>query len=793
MSFQQPLTDGWTLSLAGAADGSAGPIPAGIPAVGAAGLPAVVPGCVHTDLLAAGLIPDPYLEDNEDRLGWIGRSDWRYATGVEWTEGAAERVDLVCDGLDTVATVALNGTVVGRSEDMHRSLRFDLRPAIRAGANELTVDFASPYRYAEAVRDALGGELPCAVPEPISFIRKMACNFGWDWGPTLVTSGIWRPIRLHAWDTARLAEVRPLVTVTDHAGHVELQVEVERSGVGDDPELTVAATIGGARADVTIPAGATHAVLDLVVDAPDLWWPRGYGEQSRYDLQVELSAAGRPLDGWERRIGFRDITLDTTPDEHGSRFAIVVNGVPVFARGANWIPDDCFVSGIDRARYAERLDQATEAGINLLRVWGGGIYESDDFYDLCDERGILVWQDFLFACAAYPEEPPIATQVEAEARDNIVRLMPHPSLVLWNGNNENIWGWYDWGWQKTLGDRTWGKGYYLDLLPKTVAELDPTRPYWPGSPYSGDFERHPNDDDHGVKHVWDVWNSRDYTAYADYVPRFVAEFGFQGPPAWATLTRAVHDDPIAADSPGVLHHQKAADGNGKLARGLAPHLPAPANVDDWHWLTQLNQARAVTFGIEHFRGHSPRCMGTVVWQLNDCWPVTSWAAIDGDARRKPLWYALRRVYADRLLTVQPRDGGLAVIAVNDSARPWSAQLQITRRTVAGEALARAGLSLTAGPRETVTVPIPDDVAAATRPAEELLVVTADEQRAVRFFVEDKDLVAPRPDYDATGEAGRRRLRGHCDGRDPAARRRALPGPACRRRGRRRHAGHAVAR
>jgi beta-mannosidase len=750
VSYEQPLTDGWTLALAGGADQPGTEIPTDIPAGGSAGtVPATVPGCVHTDLLAAGLIPDPYLDDNEDRLRWIGRADWRYATGFEWTDGAAERIDLVCDGLDTVATIGLNGTDVGRSENMHRGVRVDLRPAIRAGGNDLTVDFASPYRYAEAVRDAVGGDLPSAVPEPISFIRKMACNFGWDWGPTLVTSGIWRPIRLHAWDTARLAEVRPLVTVAHDAGRVEVHVEVERSGVGEEGDLTVRATVDDAAGDVTIPAGSNHAVLYLAVDSPDLWWPRGYGEQNRYDLQVELIAADRSLEQWTRRIGFRDVTLDTTPDEHGSRFVIRVNDVPIFARGANWIPDDCFVSRVDRSRYAERLDQATDAGINFLRVWGGGIYENDDFYDLCDERGILVWQDFLFACAAYPEEQPIAAQVEAEARDNVVRLMPHPSLVLWNGNNENIWGWYDWGWQKTLGDRTWGKSYYLDLLPKVVADLDPTRPYWPGSPYSGDFERHPNDDNYGVKHIWDVWNARDYTAYADYIPRFAAEFGFQGPPTWATLTRAVHDHPIAPDSPGVLHHQKAVEGNDKLARGLAPHFAPPADVDDWHWLTQLNQARAVAFGIEHFRSHSPRCMGTVVWQLNDCWPVTSWAAIDGDARRKPLWYALRRVYADRLLTVQPRDGGLAVIAVNDSPEPWSGQLQLTRRSVAGEALAQATVALSAGPRETVTVPIPDDVAQAGRPAQELLVADTDGVRTVRFYVEDKDLAAPQPDYKAS--------------------------------------------
>ncbi len=421
--------------------------------------------------------------------------------------------------------------------------------------------------------------------------------------------------------------------------------------------------------------------------------------------------------------------------------------MPVFARGANWIPDDCFPSRIDAARYRARLLQARDAHIDLLRVWGGGLYEQDEFYAAADELGILVWQDFLFACASYPEESPLAEEVEAEARENVARLMPHPSLVLWNGNNENIWGYFDWGWQAKLDDRTWGKGYYLDVLPRAVAETDPTRPYWPGSPYSGSFDIHPNDDDHGCKHIWDVWNQRDYTGYRDYVPRFVAEFGFQGPPTWATLTRAVHDEPLAADSPGVLSHQKATDGNLKLARGLEPHFDEPTSVTDWHWLTQLNQARALTYGIEHFRSHRGRCMGTVIWQLNDCWPVTSWAAVDGDARPKPLWYALRRVYDPRLLTVQPRDGALEVVAVNDGAEAWPAEVVVERRTFAGEVFAHWTTKLEVPGRDVGSVRVPVDVATTTDPTTEVLVVSAGDRRTTWYFGEDKELSYPTPEID----------------------------------------------
>jgi beta-mannosidase len=588
----------------------------------------------------------------------------------------------------------------------------------------------------------------------------MACNFGWDWGPTLVTAGIWQQIELQSWAAARLATVRPLVTVVDGVGRVEVHVEVERqngpaagSGQDSDEPLTVRATVAGSSAEVVIEPGRRTAVVALTVEDPELWWPRGYGEQARYPLDVTLTGAGgEALDSWARRIGFRSVRLDTAPDAHGSAFTVVVNDVPVFVRGVNWIPDDAFLNRVTRDRLAARLAQACAANVNLLRVWGGGRYESEDFYDLADELGLLVQQDFLFACAAYPEEEPYAGEVAAEAREQVVRLASHPSLVLWTGNNENIWGWHDWNWQDPLAGRSWGAGYYFELLPGIVAELDPTRPYWPGSPWSGRPDIHPNDPAHGSVHIWDVWNTDDYTRYREYVPRFVAEFGYQAPPAYATLRRALRDDPLAHDSPGMAHHQKAADGDAKLQRGLDAHLPVPGDFDDWHYLTQVNQARAVALGVEHFRAHRPVCMGTIVWQLNDCWPVTSWSAVDGDGRRKPLWYALRRAYADRLLTIQPRDGGLALVAVNESAQPWTGQAAVTRLTVAGEPRAKTAVELDVPAYGVVTVPLPAELATADEPRRELLVADPGgaQARAFWFFAEDRDIAYPPAEYTVTG-------------------------------------------
>jgi beta-mannosidase len=512
--------------------------------------------------------------------------------------------------------------------------------------------------------------------------------------------------------------------VDGDVGRVEVHARVEQTG-----PVTLVATIAGQRVETT---GST---LTLDVDRPRRWWPRGYGDQPRYDLTVELrDGDGAVLDTWTRKVGFRSVRLDTRPD---GRFAVEINGTPIWVRGVNWIPDDAFPTRVDRDRYATRLRQACDANVNFVRVWGGGRYESDDFYDLADELGLLVGQDFLFACAAYPAEEPLASEVAAEAREQVVRLSNHPSLVLWTGNNENIWGYRDWGWPEQLAGRTWGLGYYLDVLPRIVADTDPTRPYWPGSPYSGDLDRHPNDPAYGTTHIWDVWNTRDYSHYRDYRPRFVAEFGFQAPPAYATLRRASSDEPLTVES----SHQKALGGNAKLLRWLEPHLPTPETFDDWLYLTQVNQARAIQLAVEHFRSLSPWCMGAIVWQLGDCWPVTSWSAVDGDGRRKPLWYALRRAYADRLLTV----GDGTLVAVNDTGQPWSLATVVRRLTLAGDVRAEHPVKVTVPPRGTESVPLPQELWRPDEPTGELLAAGSTRY----FFAEDRDIAYPRPAYDTS--------------------------------------------
>lgn len=728
------LTSGWTLACVTAVTDRPT-----LPDV----IPASVPGTVHTDLLAAGLIADPYLDLNELRQDWVGREDWRYSRAFDWRRGADdERVTLACDGLDTFATITLNGAAIAATANQNRRYRFDVTDHLVDGANQLEITFRSAW--------AVGAELaaarvqrPANYPGPANLMRKMACNFGWDWGPTVVTAGIWQPIRLERWRAARLAEVRPEVTLAGADGHVRVKIDLTRAS---DMALEVTASVAGVTATVEVPPGTDHAELSLTVPKPDLWWPHHLGRQPLYPLSINLSAEdGTRLDGWQRRIGFRSIRLDTRADALGRAFTLIVNDVAVFVTGANWIPDDCFLPRVTPDRYRARIGQAREANINLLRVWGGGIYETETFYEACDAAGMLVWQDFLFACAAYEDEGPLADEIESEARDNVARLMPHPSLVLWNGNNENIWGYVAWGWQADLKGMSWGAHYYFDLLPRIVAATDPTRPYWPGSPYSGTMDLHPNDPNHGCMHIWDVWNQVGYEVYRNYIPRFCSEFGWQAPPTHATLVASVHDDPLAPDSPGVLHHQKATDGNGKLIAGLKGHLPAPNTFDDWHFVTQLNQARAIRFGVEHMRSHRGACMGAVVWQLNDCWPVTSWAAIDGYGRKKPLWYALKAAYDPHLLTIQPRDGGLAIIAVNERTLYWRAPITLKRVRFDGTVLAEDTIwRLSADRLSAETALLPAAIATPDDPAQELIVATMLDSTAYWWFAEDVAARLPTP-------------------------------------------------
>lgn len=729
-------------------------------AVRAGSVPAQVPGEVHTALLAAGHLADPDVGFGELAQDWVGRSSWAYRRSFSWSPQPGARTDLVADGLDTVAEVYVNGRHVGAARDQHLAYRWPVEEVLAPGENTIEVRFDSAWDAALA-HERAHGPLPSPYDEPYAHIRKSAANFGWDWGPHYVTAGIWRGIRLETY-AGRIDHVRPLVQLApDHGSaevtaHVRLdappgtRVRAELTDPAGRPAGSAYGQVAGGDREL---GGDCEVALALTVDAPELWWPVGLGAQPRYGLRVRLELDGAPLDETSVRFGVRSVALDETPDALGARWALVVNGRTVRVRGYNWIPDDTLASRATPARTAERIDQAVAGNANLLRVWGGGYFAGEDFLDACDERGMLVWHDFLFACAAYCEDEETAALVTAEAEQAVARMAAHPSLVLWCGGNETVLGRQHWGWADQIGERGWGAAYYLDVLPGVLARLDPTRPYVPNSPWSGSLEADTTAVTHGPSHLWDAWNDADYVHYRDHDPSFVSEMGWCGPAAWTTLERVLGGETPGPASPLTRHHLRAIDGMHKLTRGLQPHVPAPAEGADWHWATQLVQARAVAAGVEWLRSRD-RCAGAVVWQLNDCWPAISWSAVDFAGVEKPLWYALRHAFAPRLATVQPvapgpthdptGTAGLALTLVNDTGEEWHPEVQVLRVALDGRELARTRLTPACPPGGLLHLPLDPAVAGPGDPHAELLVVDTDAVRTTWAYRPDRALTAPRP-------------------------------------------------
>lgn len=621
-----------------------------------AGVPAKVPGCVHEDLIRAGVIGDPRVGMNEELCAWVGWVDWRYEAEFEVSDAGqgpsdpallrCNEIDLVFDSLDTIAAIELNGVPIGSAQNEFTPHRFSVRGLVNPGRNTLAITFSSPLRYIAAESARLGPRPVNGDWSPYNMIRKCASSFEWDWGPRVAGCGITGEVML---------EGSPR-----HAIHLD---------------------------------AAKHAMG--AVDCPATFPP-------------EFMNAGHARPHFD--------------------------GAGVFCLGANWIPEGLFPSDRTPETVRARLQAARDCGMNMIRVWGGGRYEPDWFYDICDELGLMVWQDFMFACACYPEEEPIRSQVEAESRYQVSRLSRHPSVVLWCGGNENHWAYQSWGnggfKTKLAPGQTWGHGYWHALLPRIIAEVDPSRPYWHDSPWSGDESIHPNDTDKGDRHSWDVnywdtWSGE----YQKVIPRFCSEFGQQSPSNYATLKEAgLAPLPEGGDrrglrstNPGVPPHAIAPSTEGSAAGSstgsLAAALPNPSLVeglsdswsaglmgsmlahrqrgpggnkrwyddpidavfrrprdfDEWHFAAQVIQARAIRTGVEWHRVNRPRCMGTLIWQLNDAWPGLSWSLIDSAGRKKPAWYAARAAMRPRILSVHLVDGSPALFAVNDTDADWRTQ------------------------------------------------------------------------------------------------------------------------
>jgi len=615
---------------------------------------ATVPGCVHRDLLRHGLIPDPFHGTNELDLQWIEHHDWEYRAAFRATAAllAESEVELACDGLDTLVTVFLNGRRLAAAENMFVPLRLSVRRWLRPGRNELRFHFASAGRAVAQLRpehrprefnDSVGR---CSV------LRKQQCQFGWDWGPRFVTAGIWRDLRLEAWTGPRLAGAR---VTQNHTGNGGVTLAIA-------PELTRPAPRGSVTYYVTLALGdqivaiASGQPADLVLPVPDpqLWWPNGHGAQPLYTVQLIARDRGdREIGTWVRRIGLRTIVLDRSKDRWGESFQFVVNGRPLFAKGANWIPAHSFVAGLTHADYARDLQAAAAANMNLLRIWGGGIYEHEAFYDWCDELGLLVWQDFMFACTLYPGDRAFLRSVKAEADAQVPRLRHRACLALWCGNNEiETLNWDEL--EKNPALRRNYRAVFHEILPASVAALDGVTAYWPTSPYRGDGRS--NDytvkalgEKSGDTHYWDVWHARHPVKdYEKWNFRFVSEFGMQSycsPETQATFCPADDANVFGAV---MENHQKNAAGNQIILDYVSRLYRFPKDQASLIYLSQLNQAFCMQTGVEHYRRIMPRCMGAVYWQLNDCWPVASWSSIEHTGRWKALHHVARRFFAPAL-------------------------------------------------------------------------------------------------------------------------------------------------
>jgi beta-mannosidase len=615
---------------------------------GSAWLPAKVPGCVHTDLRRAGAIPDPRRGTNESGLQWIDERDWEYS--AEFLADAAlldeEVVDLVADGLDTIATVHLNGALVARTENMFIGFRWNVKPVLRRGRNTLSIRFASATHY---IRTHRRSHKPRDINDPVgrcTVIRKEQCQFGWDWGPRYVTAGIWRDIRLEGWSGNRLAGVE---VSQSHGsdGTVTLSLAPELARPDRRAKCHWRLSTGGGAA-----ASGTGSRIEVI--KPKLWWPSGQGAQPLYDLQVEVVGPdGGVIGSWKRRIGLRTIALDRHKDKWGESFQFVVNGRPVFAKGANWIPASTFVAGLTRRDYERDLGAAVAAHMNMVRVWGGGIYESEDFFDLCDELGLLVWQDFMFACTLYPGDRAFIESSRDEAEHQVRRLRHRASLALWCGNNE-IWSinaheLVDPKKKKVRADY---ERLFHRMLPAVVRKLGGPTPYWPSSPWRGDEDAgHAAGEARGDSHYWDVWHGRSPVKdYEKWNFRFASEYGMQSynsPATQAKFTPARDRNIFGA---AMETHQKNKGGNQVVLDYISRRYRFPRDQDSLIYLSQLNQVHCIQTGASHYRRLMPRCMGSLYWQLNDCWPVASWSSIEFTGRWRALHHAARRFYAPAVVS-----------------------------------------------------------------------------------------------------------------------------------------------
>ena len=614
-----------------------------------------VPGSVYADLMADGTMPDPFWRENELDAFERMKKDYVYQRAFTVTEAqlAHAHVELVCEGLDTLAHVSLNGHEIAFADNMHITWVWDVKEQLHAGENTLEIRFDSPILYcAKKAEEAPGWESSDATPG-FRHLRKAHCMFGWDWGPRLPDAGIWRPIFLRTWDTARLENA--LMLQAHHDGVVDVTIRPEIAG-----ESAWSAEITAPDGEVIIIPETTAAEQVITIEHPQLWWPNGLGKQPLYRVTVRLATGDTRM--W--RIGLRTMTVSREKDEWGEEFCHVVNGMKVFAMGADYIPEDNILARVTPERTRRLLEDCKAANFNAIRVWGGGYYPDDAFYDICDELGLMVWQDLMYACAFYDLTPDFERSIRVETHQNVARLRHHASLALICGNNEMEM--FMAGANSALiNHRTWEfvptyPHHITDyvkmfeyILPAIVKETAPQTYWWPASPSSGGNFDAPNDENRGDNHYWDVWHGeKPFTEYRKFFFRYASEFGFQSFPCLKSVEQFTLPDDRNIFSRVMERHQRNQAANGKILSYLSQTFRYPNSFDDLLYASQLMQAEAIRYGVEHWRRNRGRCMGAIIWQLNDIWPVASWASIDYYGRWKALHYAAKRFFAPVMISAE---------------------------------------------------------------------------------------------------------------------------------------------
>jgi beta-mannosidase len=667
-------------------------------------MPATIPGTVHTDLRAAGKIEDPYYRLNERKVQWIDKVNWEYKTSFILNSESLikQNVRLVFEGLDTWADVYLNGHLMLKADNMFVTWRMDAKPYLKTGENELRILFTSPVMKGLEKQEAFGFPLPASNDQSETggmgtnqvsiFTRKAGYHFGWDWGPRLVTSGIWKPVYLESWDNARIADIHVIQhKINTKSADITAEVELETSVAGDySLKLLVDGKQFTSAVFNSVP-GVSKQKVNLSIPEPKLWWPNGLGEQPLYKISAELSASGKVIDGKSTTIGLRTVKLVRKPDAKGGgeSFYFEVNGRPVFAKGANYIPNDVFLTRVKPETYEFIVKSAADANMNMLRVWGGGVYESDLFYDLCDKYGIMVWQDFMFACSMYPGDDDFLNSIRQEAEDNVKRLRNHACIALWCGNNEMETAWAQghedrgWGWKQIYKPEQreiiW-KAYdtiFHHILPAVVAANTDNQPYWHSSPSAGMGKLAGYDNNSGDMHYWGVWHGQHpFSDFRKYKARFMSEYGFQSFPEFNSVKKYTLPSDWNIESEVMASHQRSGIGNLRIKQYMEQDYQIPDDFEQLLYVGQLLQADAIKMALKTHRSDMPYCMGSLYWQINDCWPVASWSGIDYYGKWKALHYFAKEACKKQIINVVIENGKLLIYGVSDLQQKTEAVIRL---------------------------------------------------------------------------------------------------------------------